>query len=217
MNICKHIVTPFILALLLLPGCESIYYGTWEKLGVHKRDMLVDRVEEARDDQQAAAEQFADALEQFRSVVNFDAGELGTLYDRLNRELQQSEAKAEAVDDQIEEVRDVADDLFTEWERELADYQSAELRRASEAQLERTRSRYNQMIRAMTRAADSMEPVLVVFRDQVLFLKHNLNARAIDALQETTIALEDDVAALIERMNDSIAEADAFIEAMRSD
>jgi hypothetical protein len=32
-------------------GCSSMYYGAMEKLGVHKRDIMVDRVKEARDSQ----------------------------------------------------------------------------------------------------------------------------------------------------------------------
>ena len=45
-----------------------------------------------------------------------------------------------------------------------------------------TRKRYKQLMSSMRRAENSMEPVLVAFQDQVLVLKHNLNARAIGAL-----------------------------------
>lgn len=203
------------LLLAMLGGCQSLYYGTWETLGVHKRDILVDRVEAARDDQQAAAEQFADALEQFRSVVDFEAGELDEKYRTLKAELAASERRAEAVRDRVAKVADVAEALFAEWERELEAYESDELRQASAKQLKQTRQRYERMIDKMRRAVESMGPVLTVFRDQVLFLKHNLNARAIDALAETTANLEADVTALIEQMNVSIAEADAFIETLR--
>ena len=57
----------FCLAIvLLLGGCSSAYYGAMEKVGVHKRDIMVDRVEDARDSQAAAQEQFKSALEQFK-------------------------------------------------------------------------------------------------------------------------------------------------------
>ena len=42
-----------------LPECLLLRNG---KAGIHKRDILVDRVEDARDSQQAAKEQFKDAL-----------------------------------------------------------------------------------------------------------------------------------------------------------
>ena len=66
--------------ILLFTGCESAYYGTMEQFGVHKRDILVDRITEAQSAQQEGQEQFRDALEQFRSVVNFDGGELAQIY-----------------------------------------------------------------------------------------------------------------------------------------
>ena len=50
-------------AVLLIAGCGNPYYGAMEKVGVHKRDIMVDRVESARDAQQDAQEQFKSALE----------------------------------------------------------------------------------------------------------------------------------------------------------
>jgi hypothetical protein len=35
--------------LLLLGACAGVYYDTMESVGIHKRDILVDRVESARD------------------------------------------------------------------------------------------------------------------------------------------------------------------------
>ena len=89
-------------------------------------------------------------------------------------------------------------------------------RRASEDQLEATRDRYAVLVGKMDAAAASMDPVLAVFKDRVLFLKHNLNARAIASLGDQTTAIEDDVAELIAEMERSIAEADAFIAEMQA-
>ena len=70
----------------------------------------------------------------------------------------------------------VAEALFAEWQKELEDYSSDRLRRKSEDQLRTTRQRYEQLIGAMRRAESKIEPVLRPLRDQVLFIKHNLNA-----------------------------------------
>ena len=93
-------------------------------------------------------------------------------------------------------------------------YQTDSLRAASEDQLERTEARYGQLLGAMRNAESRMEPVLAAFSDQVLFLKHNLNARAIASLQENVVDLEQEIGALIAEMNASIDEANAFIEEM---
>lgn len=213
----RILATVAALAATLAPGgCRTLYYDTMETLGVHKREILVDRVEEARDEQAEAKEQFRSALEAFTAVVEFDGGDLESTYDRLRRELDRSETRAAAVHDRIESVESVAGALFREWTEELDQYESADLRRRSERQLEETRDRADQLVGAMRRAEDRMEPVLSAFRDQVLFLKHNLNAQAVASLQGEAVALETDVAELIAEMEAAIAEADAFIASMGS-
>ncbi len=187
-----------------------------EGFGVEKRDILVDRVEEARDAQDEASEQFADALEQFRSVVSVDGGDLEEVYDRLNAEYLQSVDEAGQVSERIDAVESVAEDLFDEWENELAEYKRADLRRNSEALLKDTQRRYGQMMKAMRRAESTMDPVLESFQDQVLALKHNLNARAIGALRNELDGIERDTARLISEMQKAIEEADAFIQSMKT-
>ncbi len=211
----KRIAVPlFMLLSLTLAGCQSAYYKTMETFGHHKRDILVDRVEDARDAQQDTKEQFQSALEKFSAVTNFKGGELETRYNDLKAELDSSESKAATVRKRISDVEDVADALFEEWQAELDDYSNDNLRRVSEQKLDQTRRQYDQLIGAMKRAETRMDPVLSAFRDQVLFLKHNLNAQAIASLQEELAAVEADIASLIKEMEVSIAEADKFINAM---
>lgn len=201
-------------SVLIVFGCETAYYGTMEKLGYHKRDLMVNRVESARDAQEDAKEQFESALEKFSSVLQFDGGDLEDKYDQLKTAYDRSSARAQAVRDRIDSVEDVASDLFDEWETELSEYSSDSLRRSSAQKLKQTRRQYSQLIGAMKRAEGKMDPVLTAFNDQVLFLKHNLNARAIASLQAELISVESEVNALIKDMNASIKEADAFISTM---
>ena len=199
---------------VLLMGCSSAYYGTMEKLGYHKRDIMVSRVESARDAQEEAKEQFKSALEQFSSVLKVDGGELEEKYAQLKAAYDKSAARAEAVQERIEDVEDVSEALFDEWQTELNQYTSESLRRSSARKLRQTKQQYAQLIGAMKRAEKKMEPVLRAFNDQVLFLKHNLNARAIASLQTELASVEAEVNSLIRDMEASIKEADVFINAM---
>lgn len=202
-------------ALLALAGCQSAYYSAMEKVGVHKRDILVDRVEDARDSQQDAQEQFKDALEHYRSVVQVDGGDLEERYDRLNREYEASEASAKDVRARIDAVENVANALFREWEGELDTYSNAKLKAISASDLKRTRQEYRVLLQRMQAAERSIEPVLSVLRDQVLFLKHNLNARAIGALQGEYRTLQRNVDQLVAEMQRAIDEADGFIRQLQ--
>ena len=211
----KNVLNLFlVLSLFAFAGCQTTYYKTMEVFGHHKRDLLVDQVEDTRDAQQDAKEQFQSALEKFSAVVNFSGGELEGKYKELKSELERSESKAKAVRGNIKDVENVSAALFNEWESELGQYTNDNLRRASEQKLEQTRQRYVQLIGAMKRAETKIEPVLSAFRDQVLFLKHNLNAQAIASLQDELASVKADIASLIKEMEVSIAEADAFIKAM---
>jgi SMC interacting uncharacterized protein involved in chromosome segregation len=202
---------------LALAACQSAYYGAMEKLGYEKRDILVNRVGDAREAQQEAKQQFESALAQFIAVTNFSGGELEKQYNKLKDEFEDCESRAARVRGRVAEVERVAKDLFEEWEKELGQYTSAELRRSSQRQLDTTRTRYQQLIGAMKRAERKLDPVLAAFRDRVLFLKHNLNARAIASLRSERARVESDIAALVADMNRSIAEADRFIKDMTAE
>lgn len=195
-------------------ACESAYYNTMEKFGFEKRDILVDRVEDARDSQQEAKEEFTSVLEQFRATVDFDGGELEQNYDRLSAAYEDTVRQADEVRERVDAVEAVGDALFAEWASELDRYSDRALRARSEQQMRATRRQFDTTVAAMNRAARSMDPVLEVFEDRVLFLKHNLNARAIAALEPESNALQARVDALIREMEAAIAEADRFIASM---
>ncbi len=203
------------LIVLILGACESAYYGTMEQFGVHKRDILVDRIGEAQSAQEQGQEQFRDALEQFRSVVNFNGGELQEIYNHLNAEFEDSEDAADLIRERIQAVESVADALFDEWQDELALYTNQNLRRESEQQLRDTRARYARLIAAMHRAEVTLDPVLDNLRDNVLYLKHNLNARAIASLRAELDTINTDVDRLIDAMELAIAESERFIAQMQ--
>ena len=198
-----------------LTACQSAYYNTMERFGVPKREILVSRITEAQEAQQDGQAQFSNALEQFRSVINFDGGELQQIYDRLDTEFQNSEDAAERIRSRMRSVEDVADALFDEWEDELALYTNQSLRQDSEQQLRATRERYTRLMQAMNRAEATLDPVLDSLRDNVLYLKHNLNARAIASIRGELDTINSDVDTLINAMQEAIAESDRFIAEMR--
>ncbi len=206
-----------ILAMPAMSGCAGAYYGTMEKFGMEKRDLLVERVVKAAASQEDAKEEFVSALDAFRAVVDIDGGELEATYDRLNTSYESAEREADRVRTRVKDVQIVSKDLFKEWRKELDQYSSASLRATSERQLRETEASYEELERRMLKASASMDPVLAVFKDRVLFLKHNLNSRAIASLEGEAEQIETDVSALIADMERSIAEADAFIKDMRGE
>lgn len=210
---------PFILGLCavlltLNTGCQTVrtgYYNAWEKFGYAKRERLVDNVKAAAEEQGEAKQQFATALEQFKSIVNFDGGNLETVYNKLNKEYERCEDAADGVNGKIADVKNVAKSLFTEWQGEVDQINDETLKGKSQNLYDKTQDAYEEMIARMDRAAGTMKPVLQSFKDRVLFIKGNLNAQAIASLKGTEVELGSEIDNLIKEMEASIKEADEFI------
>lgn len=215
----KTIISLLVMCLFL-SGCASAGVAMRESLGIPKREQLVDRVKDARDSQDAAKKQFESALDEFLTVtgqkgqVSGKVADLEKQYNRFKTERERCESRAGAVSERIGSVELVADKLFAEWKGELKQYSSDDLRRRSERMYDDTKSQYDQLLRAMKAAESKMKPVLAAFKDQELFLKHNLNAQAIASLSGTAAQIQSDVGNLIRDMEQSIAEANKFIEQM---
>ena len=200
-----------VLSIFPLTGCQSAYYSAMDQVGYHKRDIMVDRVEDAKESQQDAQKEFTSALKALSSLTHFSGGDLEDMYNKINDKYQDSEKAAQNVTDRIAAIEDVSDALFEEWQTELDLYTNNSLRRSSEQKLRETKSSYQTMLSAMKRAEKKMDPVLNTLRDNILYLKHNLNASAVVSLQGEFMSLEKDIAYAIKQMNAAIAESDKFL------
>ncbi|MDB6131435.1 MAG: repair ATPase [Verrucomicrobiales bacterium] len=205
--------------IAMTSGCGSTVrkgiYSAYESVGVYKRDLLKKRVVAARDDQKEAGQQFKDALTRLKEITKFEGGDLERTYTALKSDYEKSASKAETVHKRIRDVETVAQDLFAEWEKEIQQITTASLQSASRTQLSETKSRYEELHTALLRAEQTMDPVLRKFNDQVLFLKHNLNAQAIASLKGESANIQADITQLITEMNRSIAQADEFVKQMK--
>lgn len=206
-----------LIALLILAGCNRINYELQERIGREKRDILVSRLVEGRRDQQKAREQIQTTLEAFQQVTGFEGGDLEKSYKKLAKEFEQSEDRAKELREQIASIEQVAKDLFAEWRGEINQMHNGELKNKSSVILRSAESRYGVTIERMRTSERKIQPVLQAFRDQVLFLKHNLNARAITSLKSNAARLDTDVTALVADIDASIKEADLFIATLKAE
>jgi hypothetical protein len=220
MNVIRVSTVAALLFGMAFTGCATTrkaYYNAWESMGYAKRERLVDNVKAAREEQVEAKQQFANALEQFKSVVNFQGGDLEKVYNKLDKEYKNSESQAEEVRSKIKSVKNVATALFTEWKGEIKEIKGDDALQAQSQKLfDQTKTNYEELVSRMDAAAATMDPVLQKFKNRVLFLKANLNAQAIASLKGTEIELGGDIDKLIKEMEASINEADQFIASLES-
>ena len=199
---------------LSMVGCQSAYYNTMEKMGYAKRDILVDRVEEATETQAEVKEQFQSAYQAFNALLKLESSDLENRYETLNDAYEDSQDKADELEDRVAAIESVAEALFDEWNAELSEYKSASLKSSSARKLKTTKSRYNNYLKSLKRAEAKVKPVLAVFKDQVLFLKHNLNAEKVSALKGEVRRFDSDVKGLVKEMDRSISDAKRFVQGL---
>ena len=206
-----------ILAVLGVTGYvnkDKLSFSTLEQVWKEPREILVDRVEDARDAQQDTAEEFKTALEKFKDVTDFDGGDLEAKYVTLSSAFDRAEGASDKIFKKIKAIETASNALLKEWDAELDEYENKDLKRRAEEQLFDTRDRCNELIKSMLDAHKKMDPILALFGDQVLYLKHNLNAAAISSLEDEATQIENDVDLLIADMEASIKEADEFIKTL---
>lgn len=197
-----------------LVSCTQLYYKAQEKIGNEKRDILVDRIKKGRSEQEKAKEQYKTTLEAFQAATGFQGGQTEEVYKKLKKEYDEAAEKTKKVSDRITSIEQVSGDMFSEWEKELAGMKNAELRAKSNTLLRATRKRYSDLIRKMKAVEAKAKPVLKAFEDQVLYIKHNLNAEAITSLKNNVGKMDAEVQLLLRDIEVSTREADAFIASL---
>ncbi len=204
-----------LILALTLASCSTAYYAAMDQLGYEKRHILVGDVKKSQSAQVEAKDQFASALDEFIAVSNYDGGDLERKYRKIEKAYEKSSDRAQDVQDRNDSVERTGNALFKEWKREIKEYSDPQLARVSRQKYDAAEYRFEELTEAMRRAESKLDPVLKKFRDQTLFLKHNLNAKAIAGLSTQVAQIKIDVARLIRDMERSIAEADRFIKEMK--
>ncbi len=213
----KILCAGLLIFAVLLSGCTSAYYRTLKAFGQEKRDILVSRVKDAKKDQQQTKEQIKTTMESFQELTGFKGGSLEESYKRLNSEYEKASNQANKLHERIQSIDQVSNDLFNEWQKEIDEMGNARLKSQSSAMLRNSKVREAAYMRAMRKTESKMKPVLAAFHDQVLFLKHNLNARAIGSLKGTTASIQGNVEDLTASIDASMQEADNLISSLSTD
>ncbi len=203
-----------IFLALLLSGCHSTYYKAMSTLGKEKRDILVQRIKDAKKDQDQTKQKLQTTMESFQALTGFKGGSLEKSYKRLNSDYESAASQTDKLHDKIQSIDQVSSDLFKEWQGEINAMDNGKLKSQDSVMLRNAKTRQATYMRAMRRTEDQIAPVLKAFHDQVLFLKHNLNARAIGSLKNTSAGLQSDVAGLVQSIDASSQEADKLISSL---
>jgi len=208
------LVAGLVLAAPSVGGCAAARYSFWEMFGEEKRDLLKSELRGLVEVQNDAKEKFGTALDRMKALTGFDGGELEAQYDKLKSAHAGAASSAKSIDSRIADIETVATDLFDEWAAEIGLMQTASLKADSQRKLTDTKSRYDAMHVSMIGSRRKLDPALALLNDQVLYLKHNLNAAAVGALGGSMGDVEASIRRLQTSIEASVREAQGFIDAM---
>lgn len=218
----KILLFILILPSLALTGCQSAInkavketkYSAYEFVGIEKRDLFKREVKNVKGSQEDTKESFKDALERLQDIYGTNNSHLERQYSSLDSAYEDAQKRVNEVRINIKKLETVAEDLFSEWKKEITEMSAASLRSKSADSLEATRRKYDNFHNGLKKSGVRMDPVLRKLRDQVLFLKHNLNAKAIAGLKIESEKIQNDIEGLLKDMKISIEQADDFIKTM---
>jgi two-component sensor histidine kinase len=205
-----------IMLCFITLGCQGLYNNALEKVfGFEKRELLQKAVESVKKDQVEAQKEFQDAMTELKNLYGFEGGQLEKMYNKFKDRYEDSKEQADVVHDRVKNMDRIAKSMFSEWNKEIKEFTNAEFARDSRSKLEATKERYELLYKSARTSEDAMEPILRKLNDHVLYLKHNLNAASLGALQGETKSIQADVEELMKRMEESIREANNFIPMLR--
>lgn len=210
----------FLFVFILSTACQNpvkkmaneVRYSAYEFIGIEKRDLFKKDVQRVKGDQEKTGESYKDALEKLKDIYGLDGGNLEKQYRSLNSSYESAQKRSADVTTSIARLNTTANDLFAEWKNEIGQIGDAEMKKKSLAAREETLKKYQEFYAALKKSEKKMAPVLSRLKDQVLFLKHNLNAKAIAGLKTEAGKIQGDIELLLKDMNSSISQADEFMK-----
>ncbi len=211
------VLLAMLFVFVFVTGCQSMQGAlnrTKEIFGAEKRDIMVAEVKDAGSSLEEVKARFQSAAEKFRTVLTSTEGKVDEKDKVLKSEYEKASEKAADIQDSIDNVTRAAESLFTEWEEQLGQYTSANLRSISEQRKQVAMNQTMQFIDAMSVANKKAGPVLAAFSDLVLFSRHELNAQSLESLNSELASVDKKLDAFIREIDLSIDQADALIKLM---
>lgn len=198
-------------------GCSSVYYAAMEQLGWERRDLLVNRVETARDSQSEALTRFLDALGELHDLTQSDAADLPKQFAEFQTAYRAAKAQAVDVQRRVTAVENSGKSLFSEWHADVAATRDSTTRARAQQLCDASEARYRHLLASMQQASAAMPPVLDALGAPLVSLKSNLTPEAVGALQPDLAATAKQVDALASQLEQAIGEANVFVRQLGLD
>lgn len=177
------------LALTLGASCSS---SIKQSVAIESVDSLVSRVEHVHLEAELAKQSVYETLISLGPLMAPEfKGDAAAAMDRFAEATAACEAQAEDLRQAIKPMRASADTVFTTWTKSLDDFTSPRMRDRSQRRLDATKQRFADVQEAAMASQESLDALVVQFRDMVLYLGHDFNAGAVAEIREDALTIRD--------------------------
>lgn len=152
----------------------------------------------------------------YDSVLAPDTKDRRDAYNKLQKEMTNTEKKRAQIAERAKEMNTQADTVFKDWEGSTAGIQNADLRKRSEDRLAQTKERFSQIRTTGQQASELYGPFMKSLQDQVTFLGNDLNASAVASLAPDAAKLKAQADELYAAIDRTTAAANANIAALKT-
>lgn len=201
------------LAVAAFSACSGMNpFGSKENEGLARVDDLLTCIEKVQVESLLAQEQSRAALESLRVLADPDFhGDAKAAHERLMAAVKESKTQAQVLGSSIAPMKEAAETLFTNWTADLESFGNSQMRQRSQARLEDTRARYQDVLTAAIAAQLAYDAYNADMKDQALFLANDLNAYSVSMVSKDVDALRDQERELTIRLNATMAAAKEYV------
>ncbi len=209
--VTKSLITISVTSLFLFTtSCEPRSYRIWEFLGWEKREILSSEVENVGENQKEIKEDFQSIYERIKTEYDYERDEIDDLYDQLKSDYEKAKNKADRIKASSKKIRQIAKALFAEWEEEAMAISNKNYRKDSLVKLRQAQARFKHLSASLHRSESQLDRVLVQLNDQVLYLKHNLNAKSLALFESEIKLVKNEIDELIKAIEKTIQYSQTF-------
>jgi len=179
----RNLLRPSIALLALLAGCTS---GSDRQGAPVKVDEMMTWIERVHIEAERARDSISDSFQKLNLLAagRFDSDPAPVIYARFVQSIDVAEEQAKRFRESVGPMLEAAQPVFAHWQEDIQKIASERLRQRSEMRFQIAKERYDAIAKAAVPAKSQLDTFVASLRDHALFLGHDLNASAIDDIQE---------------------------------
>lgn len=207
----RNLLRPSIALFALLAGCAT---GNDRQTAPIKVDELMTRVERVHIEAERARDSISDAFDRLNVLAagRFDEDPAAVMYARFVQSIDVADEQAKRFQEAVGPMLESAEPVFENWKADIAMIQSERLRQRGEVRFQIAKERYDAIAKVAVPAREQLMAFVAALRDHALFLGHDLNASAIDDIQEEVKAVAQTALELDRNLETTMSSTRAYAE-----